>query len=66
MRGIYLEKADVNFAGGVYSFPALSTGFKMSNRATIFAIASQMLASARACPGQDLICAALTRKDMVG
>ncbi len=52
----------MNFAGGVYSVPSLSTGFKMSKSATMFAIASQILASARACPGQTLAHAAFTSK----
>lgn len=45
----------MNFAGGVYTFPDASRGFKISNSATVLAIASQMLASARACPGQALM-----------
>lgn len=50
----HLVKPGRNFTGGVTSFPASSMALRMSKSATMFAIASHMLASAKFCPAQIL------------
>lgn len=50
----HLVKPGRNFTGGVTSFPASSTVLHMLKSATMFAIASHMLASAKFCPAQIL------------
>lgn len=49
-----LENPDKNFGQGLISFPSGSITFLMSKNATMFATASQIVASAKACPGQIL------------
>lgn len=51
---VYLERPDSNATGGVISFPSESRAFSMSKIATRWAIASQMLVSAKRRPGQIL------------
>lgn len=55
LRKTDLEKAEMNVAGGVYSAPASSMGFKISKSAIMLAMASHILASARAFPGHTLV-----------
>lgn len=53
--GTNLVKPGRKTIGGVISFPVSSMAFLMSKRATMLAMASQRLGSARAWPGQILL-----------